>query len=189
MNIKLGKRIHESDYRNTGVPFLRSGEIGSLGRGEKIKKPLFIEIDKYNTIKEKFGVPKIGDILIACIGGSIGNTWVVDDRKFYFKDGNLVLIDSIDHVVTFFLLSYLRSLFFWNNTILNATDSSYNALTIIKLKEAIIPLPPLEEQKIIAYKLQTLMQKCDEAEKAIEDSLDTSNLLTKSILAEAFNKK
>ncbi len=53
----------------------------------------------------------------------------------------------------------------------------------------VVSLPPLEEQKAIASKLQTLMQKCDEAEKAIEDSFDTSNLLTKSILAEAFNKK
>ncbi|RLD56422.1 MAG: hypothetical protein DRJ01_15260, partial [Bacteroidetes bacterium] len=127
VNIKSGKRIHASDYRKEGIPFLRSGEIGTLGRGEEIRNQLFISNEKYFDVKNKFGIPKQGDILIACIGGSIGNTWVVDTRQFYYKDGNLVLIETIPQIDTTFLLSYLKSPFFWKNTILNATDSSYNA--------------------------------------------------------------
>lgn len=90
VNIKSGKRIHAADYRPSGVPFLRSGEIGSLGRGENLKTELYISESKYQEVKQKFGIPKAGDILIACIGGSIGNTWIVDEREFYYKDGNLV---------------------------------------------------------------------------------------------------
>ena len=185
LNIKSGKRIHASDYRNEGVPFLRSGEIGSLGRGEKIKTELFISQSKYNEVKSKFGIPKNGDILIACIGGSIGNTWIVDEREFYYKDGNLVLIESIQNINYNYLLYYLKSPFFWNNTILNATDSSYNALTIIKLNQSEFPLPPLPEQEQIVAKLEELMAFCDDLEQSIKESQGYNEMLLQQVLREA----
>ena len=185
LNIKSGKRIHASDYRNEGVPFLRSGEIGSLGRGEKIKTELFISQSKYNEVKSKFGIPKKGDVLIACIGGSIGNTWVVDEREFYYKDGNLVLIESIPNINYNYLLYYLKSPFFWNNTILNATDSSYNALTIIKLNQSEFPLPPLHEQAQIVAKLEELMAFCEDLEQSIKESQGYNEKLLQQVLREA----
>ncbi|MFV0183987.1 restriction endonuclease subunit S [Empedobacter falsenii] len=184
-NIKSGKRIHLADYVKEGIPFLRSGEIGTLGRGEVIKEPLFISKEKYLEIKESFGVPKPGDILIACIGGSIGNTWVVDEREFYFKDGNLVLIESNNFLNFRFILYYLKSPFFWNNTILNATDSSYNALTIIKLDNAEFPLPPLEIQERLVAKLDELMGYCDALEDQVKQSQQTNELLLQQVLREA----
>ncbi len=189
LNIKSGKRIHASDYRNEGVPFLRSGEIGSLGRGEKIKTELFINKSKYEEIKSKFGIPKSGDILIACIGGSIGNTWLVDTREFYYKDGNLVLIEAISDINNNYLLYYLKSPFFWNNTILNATDSSYNALTIIKLNQSEFPLPPLHEQEQIVAKLEELMAFCDSLEQSIKESQGYNEKLLQQVLREALQPK
>ncbi|NKQ38709.1 MAG: hypothetical protein HF967_04440 [Methanosarcinales archaeon] len=189
VNVKSGKRIHASDYRKEGIPFLRSGEIGTLGRGEEIRNQLFISKEKYFDIKDKFGVPKQGDILIACIGGSIGNTWVVDNRQFYYKDGNLVLIEAIPQIDTTFLLSYLKSPFFWKNTILNATDSSYNALTIVKLNDAEFPLPPLSEQKRIVAKLDELMAYCDSLEESIKNSQKQNEMLLGQVLREALEPK
>lgn len=189
VNIKSGKRIHAADYRPSGVPFLRSGEIGSLGRGENLKTELYISESKYQEVKQKFGIPKAGDILIACIGGSIGNTWVVDEREFYYKDGNLVLIETIPFLNKDFLLSYIKSPFFWNNTILNATDSSYNALTIIKLNDAEFPLPPLAEQNRIVQKLDELMQYCNELETSIKESESQNEKLLQQVLREALRKE
>lgn len=186
MNVKSGKRIHAADYRKEGVPFLRSGEIGTLGRGEQLKSQLYISKEKYEDIKSKFGVPKEGDILIACIGGSIGNTWIVDDREFYYKDGNLVLIESIPEVETNFLLTYLKSPFFWKNTILNATDSSYNALTIEKLKDAEFPLPPLSEQKRIVAEIEKQFAKTNQLKEHIIANQQATEQLLKALLHQAF---
>ena len=186
MNVKSGKRIHAADYRKEGVPFLRSGEIGTLGRGEKLKSQLYISKEKYEDIKAKFGIPKEGDILIACIGGSIGNTWVVDNRAFYYKDGNLVLIESIPEVETNFLLTYLKSPFFWKNTILNATDSSYNALTIEKLKDAEFPLPPLSEQKQIVAEIEKQLAKTKQLKEHIISNQQATEQLLKALLHQAF---
>ena len=189
VNIKSGKRIHAADYRPSGVPFLRSGEIGSLGRGENLKTELYISESKYQEVKQKFGIPKAGDILIACIGGSIGNTWIVDEREFYYKDGNLVLIESILNVNYNYLLYYLKSPFFWNNTILNATDSSYNALTIIKLNQSEFPMPPLHEQEQIVSKLEKLMAYCDGLEQSIKESQGYNEMLLQQVLREALQPK
>jgi type I restriction enzyme S subunit len=189
MNVKSGKRIHAADYRKEGVPFLRSGEIGTLGRGEKLKSELYISREKYEDIKTKFGIPKEGDILIACIGGSIGNTWVVDDREFYYKDGNLVLIESIPEVETNFLLTYLKSPFFWKNTILKATDSSYNALTIEKLKDAEFPLPPLFEQKRIVAEIERQLAKTKQLREHIIANQQATEQLLKALLHQAFEAK
>lgn len=189
VNVKSGKRIHAADYRQSGVPFLRSGEIGSLGRGENLKTELFISKSKYQEVKQKFGIPKAGDILIACIGGSIGNTWIVDEREFYYKDGNLVLIEIIPFLNKHFLLSYLKSPFFWTNTILNATDSSYNALTIVKLNDAEFPLPSLAEQNRIVQKLDKLMQACDALEASIKKSATQNEKLLQQVLREALRKE
>lgn len=189
VNIKSGKRIHAADYRPSGVPFLRSGEIGSLGRGENLKTELYISASKYQEVKQKFGIPKAGDILIACIGGSIGNTWIVDEREFYYKDGNLVLIETIPFLNKDFLLSYLKSPFFWNNTILNATDSSYNALTIVKLNDAEFPLPPLAEQNRIVQKLDDLMQYCNKLKASIKQSESQNEKLLQQVLREALRKE
>ena len=54
------------------------------------------------------------------------------------------------------------------------------------VKLSYFPLPPLSEQLAIVSKLETLMQKLNEAEKQIEKSLEVSKLLTKAILTEAF---
>lgn len=67
-------------------------------------------------------------------------------------------------------------------------DGSQPVISGTKIYSQIVPLPPLAEQQVIVSKLETLMQKCDEAEKEIEKSLKTSELLTKAILAEAFGK-
>ena len=181
--VKSGKRIHAADYCKDGIPFLRSGEIGTLGRGEEISNPLFISEKKYNEIKKKFGVPKKGDILIACIGGSIGNTWIVDERKFYYKDGNLVLIESLDSLNTNFLHFYLKSHLFWSNTILNATDSSYNALTIIKLNNAVFPVPSLAEQQAIVNQVDKLFTQIDQLHALAQKRLNYREKSAKALFS------
>nr|WP_275443325.1 MULTISPECIES: restriction endonuclease subunit S [unclassified Halomonas] len=187
LEIKSGKRIHAADYRSQGIPFLRSGEISSLGRGEPLKTELFIDEAQYREIESKFGIPKETDILIACIGGSIGNTWIVDDREFYFKDGNIVWMVSIPELNYRYLLSYLKTPYFRGHTILNATDSSYNALTIVKLNHAAIPLPPLNEQIAIVTKVEKLLALCDQLETQITQNQGHAEQLMQAVLKEAFS--
>ncbi len=49
-----------------------------------------------------------------------------------------------------------------------------------------IPVPPLNEQKRIAERVDSLMALCDELEKKLEKSKDYSNRLMESILKSSF---
>ena len=182
INVKSSKRIFVSDYVDDGVPFYRSKEIGQLGRGENVTTQLFISNLKYEKLKKNFGVPKEGDILIACIGGSIGNTWLVDSSKFYYKDGNLVQLDSIPQVSSVYLLNYLNSRFFYQTSLGIVSGSAYDALTIEKIKKSLFPLPPFLEQQRIVARIDELFALCDSLKDRITESQKVANLMADSIL-------
>lgn len=97
------KRIHLSDYVKKGVPFYRGSEISTRGVAEK--QELFISEELYQDIKEKYGVPSENDLLITAVG-TLGNVWKVDNRKFYYKDGNLIQLSNLkadsDYVYSYF---------------------------------------------------------------------------------------
>lgn len=169
-NITSSKRIFADEYTNTGIPFYRSKEVIERSKGLPISVELFISEERYNEIKEKFGVPKIGDILITAVG-TIGKIWAIDtDNKFYFKDGNLVWLKDIDNQLAnscFFrrLLEYLIEEY--KKT--NANGAAYNALTIAKLKLMSCPLPPLPLQQLFAQRIEQIEREKSEVQKAIQD--------------------
>ena len=88
--ISSSKRIYAHEYCDNGIPFYRGKEISEKSKGNDISVELYISEERYNELKNKFGVPQIGDILLTAVG-TIGNIWVVDScTPFYFKDGNVL---------------------------------------------------------------------------------------------------
>ena len=158
--VQSSKRVFEKDYVSDGIPFFRSKEIGDLYRGEEIQTQLFITQEHYEQLKKDYGVPQIGDILITSVG-TIGNTWICDGREFYYKDGNITQICSNEFMYPRFLQFYIESPLFLEQAHTTVSGTAYNALTIIKLKQMMLPLPPLAEQKRIVEKLEQLLPLCE----------------------------
>ena len=186
--IQSSKRVFEKDYVTTGIPFFRSKEIGELSRGESIHTELYITKQHYKELKEKYGVPQVGDILLTSVG-SIGNLWICDGREFYYKDGNVTQICSNSSFDSQYVALYLSSPLFFEQIRSSVAGTAYNALTIIKLKSLILPLPPLAEQKRIVAKLEQVLPLAEEY-GAAQEQLDKLNkelpeALKKSILQEA----
>jgi len=188
-NVKSSKRVFKSDYVSEGVPFFRSKEIGQLGKGQEVTTELFITRERFEMFKNSFGITKPGDVLMACIGGSIGNTWLVDDREFYYKDGNLVQIDSIPEIDSLYLLKYLDSNVFYDSALGRVSGSAYSALTIEKIKNSLFPLSNEQEQKAIVQKVNALMGLCDALEQQVQQSQKQSEQLMQSVLREVFEGK
>ncbi|MGP9710841.1 restriction endonuclease subunit S, partial [Psychrobacter sp. AOP29-E1-7] len=68
LDITSSKRIFRSDYCESGVPFYRSKEIIEKSKGNNISTELFISEDKFEALKNKFGAPEPGDILLTSVG-------------------------------------------------------------------------------------------------------------------------
>lgn len=59
-------------------------------------------------------------------------------------------------------------------------------LNVGKIKNTILPLPPLEEQKVIVQKVNILMGLCDALEQEVQQSQEHSEMLMQSCLREVF---
>lgn len=179
--IKLGdvteilssKRVHKSDYVANGIPFYRTTEIKELSEGIKPTNSLYISKEQYQNIKDKFGVPQLGDILISAVG-TIGITYVIEDNNpFYFKDGNLIWIKRCKAFIPTFLrllLTYMVK----DLRIISTSGSAYNALTIEKLLDLNILIPPFKEQRRIIDKIEYWFTSIERIER---DKIELQTIL------------
>lgn len=149
-DIGSSKRIYANEYAESGIPFYRSKEIRELGTGLKPSIKLFIKQERYDEIREKYGVPKVGDILIAAIGATIGYSWIVDTASpFYYKDGNLIILAIKDNVNPIFL-NHTIGILIEDFKKKGVAGSAQLALTIEKLEKMMVVNPELELQNQFA---------------------------------------
>ena len=169
--ISSSKRIYASDYVEKGIPFYRSKEIIEAFNGKKISLALFIDVNKYKKIKDKYGVPEVNDILLTSVG-TIGIPFIVKNTKpFYFKDGNLIWLKtskSLASVEPKFLYSFITSDFGKGKLDSVLIGSSQKALTISGLNNLKINLPPLPTQQKIANILSAYDDSIENNIKRIE---------------------
>ena len=183
--VKSSKRVYQSDYIESGIPFYRSKEIIELSKGVEPSIELYISEEMYSEYERKFGVPQKNDLFISSVG-TIGKTWVSDGRKFYYKDGNITQVMANDKINTYYL-SYLFETTVLKKQYMNQSSGSAQiALTIEKLNKLMIPLPPLFEQQKIADILSTVDQQIKQTDALIEKTKELKKglmqrLLTKGI--------
>ena len=161
--ITSSKRIFYSEYVSGGVPFYRSKEIIDLYNKRNVATELYISLERYNEIKDKFGVPQKDDILLTSVG-SLGIPYKVKDEDyFYFKDGNLTWFKDININIIYpdYFVFWLTSCIGKQKLDEITIGSTQAALTISGLKTVVIELPPLPEQIRIASILSSLDDKID----------------------------
>ena len=161
--------------------------------GFDISKARFIDpmsLDSYT--EERFIVPF--DLLWNSTGlGTLGRINVYPKIELYNKvvaDSHVTVIRPLKEFVC------SKYLYLWfagpivqseiNNKSTGSTKQT--ELNITTVREYIVPLPPLNEQKRIVEKVDQLMALCDELEKNIEESKKDSELLMQSVLQEAFKE-
>ena len=161
------KRVYLADYTKKGIPFYRGKEISELKLGKVPDDILYISTEVYEEYKLKFGVPKIGDLLITAVG-TLGNILKINDNKpFYFKDGNLIWFKDIQENSDF--LEIVLEVF--SKDIINTSiGSTQRALTMVALRKLKFNFPSLEEQTKIANFLSSLDTKISQNKKALEET-------------------
>lgn len=159
-DIGSSKRIKMADYVSVGVPFYRSKEIIEKHKGNPISTELFITEEKFNSIRERFGAPSAGDILLTSVG-TLGIPYQVTNADhFYFKDGNLTWFQNFKTSVN------SRYLYFWLTSKIAKSKidevtigSTQQALTIVALKSITIDLPPISIQNEIVKHIDSVSDK------------------------------
>ena len=159
-DVSSSKRIFRDEYILKGVPFYRGKEVTQLSNGEAISTELFISEERYAEIKEKFGVPQIGDILITSVG-TIGSVWLVDnDAPFYFKDGNVTWIKDYKTAINGeFVYQWLQTKEAKEQIKSVTIGSTQQALTISALRGLNILIPDNETVSNVCIQLEKINAK------------------------------
>ena len=180
-DVGSSKRIFEKEYVSSGVPFYRTKEIVELSKGHKITTELFITKERFAEIRDEYGVPQKGDLLISAVG-TIGVIWIVDGKNdFYFKDGNLLRVSVSNNFNPVYLKMLLETLIAAHKQKMSV-GTAYAALTISMLKDMMVYLVPLDEQNQFA----AFVEQIEKAKTSINRSLEKLETLKKALIQEYF---
>ena len=161
------KRVFKSEWKDKGVPFYRAREIVQLSKEGFADKDLFISEKHYAEIKDKYGIPTYGDIMISAVG-SIGYTYIVkEDDVFYYKDASVLCLKNTRHWNSKFFSIWLASPFLQEQMYKNSKGTTVDTITLEKIKEYAIPFPPLNEQHCIVAKVEEIFAQLDTIEASL----------------------
>ena len=167
-DVVSAKRVLKSDWKNKGIPFYRAREIVQLHKEGIADKDLFITEELFAELKDKFGTPNVGDIMLSAVG-SIGYTYIVNEKdSFYYKDASVLCLRNVNKLNSQYFSMLFETTFVKEQMHDNSKGTTVDTITIEKLKKYFVPLPPLAEQHRIIIKIEELFSTLDNIQKALE---------------------
>ncbi len=155
-NITSSKRVFQSQWRTSGIPFYRAREIAVMGDGQPAPDDLYISKELYDEYSRKYGTIKENDVLITGVG-TLGKVYVVNrSDKFYFKDGNIIWLQWKGNFSSAFLKQLYFTTTLTDQIFGNAGGSTVPTYTITNAKATMIPVPTFAEQQKIAEVLSDM---------------------------------
>ena len=182
MNVASVKRIHQADWTDSGVRFLRARDIVSAFKNEEPDDYLYISKEKYEEYSALSGKVDISDLLVTGVG-TIGIPYLVRNLEpLYFKDGNIIWFQNSGKVDGNFLLYSFLGKQIQNFIRKSAGIGTVGTYTIENGKKTIISLPKNKEQHIIG----NFFYRLDEFITLHQRKLDQLQTLKKFMLQNLF---
>lgn len=182
MNVTSVKRIHQSDWTDSGVRFLRARDIVAAAKNEEPDDYLYISKEKYEEYSTLSGKVGVSDLLVTGVG-TIGVPYLVRNLEpLYFKDGNIIWFqnsDKIDGKFLFYSFSAEQIQGFINESAGIGTVGTY---TIESGKKTPISLPDQIEQA----KVGEFFQQLDNLITLHQRELEKLQNIKKSMLEKMF---
>ena len=123
-------------------------------------------MDYQDIVRVNMNIPEnkmchVGDILICVRNGSkrlVGKAAIVDREGMSFGAFMAIFRSQCNE----YILQVINSLYFRNSLLGDTGTTTINQITQNMLKNVLIPLPPLAEQKRIVQKLEQLLPLCEQ---------------------------
>ena len=181
--ITSSKRVFQSEWTKSGVPFYRARDIVSLNKGNATSD-VYISEKMYEEYSKKYGIPKENDILITGVG-TIGESYIVKkDDRFYFKDGNIIWFKNNGSVEAEYLKLFFESPVFFDQIKQTSKGSTVLTLTITNANEVLVPLPSKELQNFIVKMMGEIKEEIFILNRKQSKLIEYKELLKKKIVNE-----
>ena len=142
-------------YETTGIPFISAKNIKPYKFMPEDHKFISEELYKKLTVNFK---PEINDILLTRVGAGIGEAAIIDqDFNFaIYVSLTLIKLVNYDFIYNRYILNYILSPFGISTSLNNiyGKGASQGNLNVNNVRDFLIPIPPLNEQKRIVNKIE-----------------------------------
>jgi type I restriction enzyme S subunit len=166
-----------------GIPHITSANIREGRINWQTSK--FVTEETYSDFMTR-GIPRPQDVLFT-MEAPLGEVGVVsDDRKFSLAQRVILLRPSANILTGDFLAQALWSPGVRDDIFSKATATTVSGIASKRLKEVLVPVPPLPEQRRIVVELDALQAEVDALKRLQAETAAELDALLPSILDEAF---
>ncbi|WP_083879536.1 restriction endonuclease subunit S [Geminocystis herdmanii] len=153
----LGDGLHGTPiYNETGEYFFINGNNLSDGFIEIKQQTKRVSFDEYLKHKKVLN----NNTVFVSINGTIGNVAFYRNEKIILGK-SVCYFNLLLDINKFYLKKFINSHYFFNHVLKLATGTTIKNVSLKIMRELPIPLPPLEEQRRIVERIESLMEKCD----------------------------
>lgn len=185
-DIGSSKRIRETDWTSSGVPFYGGKEIVRLAKHGFAVSNAYISEEKFQEYSSKYDMPRKGDVLITA-RGTIGVGYVVKEGdRFYYKDGNIIALREKTPTNPLFILYAFRS----KSLLKQFSDlkgATVTHLPIERAKILALNIPSFGDQNSVVQHLVSIESETQRLAGVYHQKLAALGSLKKLILQKAFS--
>ena len=181
-DIGSSKRVFQSQWRKSGIPFYRAREIVILAEKNTVENELFIDETLYNQYKTLYGVPAVNDLLVTGVG-TLGKVYKVQNTNpFYYKDGNIICLKNKGAINSDYVRYHFGYYIVKNQINDNSGKSTVGTYTINSARKTIIPVPSLPEQTAIANVLSSMDKEIETLNTKLEKYRNLKTAMMQQLL-------
>ena len=131
-------------------------------------------------------IPQVNDIVYAREGAFGGAVLLQDGYEFALGQRTMLLRVDADRIYPKYVLNSILSPFLYAQAISQNRGATVGHVNVADVKNFILPLPPLTEQKEIVARVEKHLQTITQLEIQIATRETTTKQLMQSILKDAF---
>ncbi|EBR0431461.1 TPA: restriction endonuclease subunit S [Salmonella enterica] len=126
-------------------------------------------------------------LLMTFIGAGIGDTCIFEENKRWHLAPNVAKIEPFSDIDSHYLNIYLNSFTGRNEIFKSLKATAQPSLSMSTIREIMVILPPLQEQKRIVKKTNELLALCDKINHYIQSAQQTQLHLADALTNDAIN--
>ncbi|MEC1596508.1 restriction endonuclease subunit S [Bacillus spizizenii] len=177
--------VHKKpDYVEQGIPFVTVKNLTS-SNVLSLDDTKFVTEEAHKKFSERTN-PEYGDILMSK-DGTLGVCRKVDIHTEFSIFVSVALIKTVKPFIdSDYILRILQTPFVQNTLINGSKGTGLKHIHLVDLRNVLVPLPPLEEQVLIAEVVDKLIKKEEGSIANISEVLNSVVKISNSILSKAF---
>lgn len=169
-----------SEFYGGDIPWFKSGELTADYISESEET-----VTETALVQTSLRYNKVGDVLVAMYGATIGKTAILDVRAT--TNQAVCACTPFTGFLNTYLLTLLKA--YKPRLVGMGAGGAQPNISREKIIATVIALPPVEEQTRVVAKVDELMALCDQLEQQTEASLDAHQVLVETLLATLTNSQ